>query len=50
MAINEEANFKDLALDEPTLELKTLPSALKYAFLVMQLEKLVIISTHLNQE
>ena len=33
MTINEDANFGELSLDEPTLELKTLPSTLKYAFL-----------------
>ena len=33
MAINEESNFEELPLDESTLELKTLPSTLKYAFL-----------------
>ena len=32
MTINEEANFEELPLDEPTFELKTLPSTLKYAF------------------
>ena len=30
MTINEEANFGELPLDEPTLELKTLPSTPKY--------------------
>ena len=33
MRINEEADFKELPLDEPTKELKPLPSSLKYAFL-----------------
>ena len=33
MTINEEADFKELALDEPIEELKPLPSTLKYAFL-----------------
>ena len=33
MEINEEANFKELPLDEPTPELKTLPFTVKYAFL-----------------
>ena len=36
MTINEEANFKELPLDEPTEELKPLPSTLKYAFLDSQ--------------
>ena len=43
--INEEANFKELPLDEPTLELKTLPSILKYAFLDKQEAKTMIISS-----
>ena len=33
MMIDEESKFEELPLDEPTLELKTLPSTLKYAFL-----------------
>ena len=33
MMINEEARFEELPMDEPTLELKTLQSTLKYAFL-----------------
>ena len=33
MTINEEADFKELPLDEPTGELKPLLSTLKYAFL-----------------
>ena len=43
MTINEEANFKELSLDEPAVELKPLPSTLKYAFLNTQQEKMVII-------
>ena len=31
--IDEEARFEELPMDEPSLELKTLPSALKYTFL-----------------
>ena len=50
MIINEEANFKKLPLDEPTLELKTLPFTLKYAFLHKQWAKPVIISSQLDQE
>ena len=34
MMIDEEANFDELPLDEPTFELKTLPSTLKCAFLI----------------
>ena len=33
MMINEEARFEELPMDELTLELKTLPSTLKYVFL-----------------
>ena len=36
MTINEEADFKELPLDEPIEELKPLPSILKYAFLDFQ--------------
>ena len=36
IAINEEANFEELPLDESTLELKPLSSTLKYAFLDTQ--------------
>ena len=43
MMINEEAKFEELPLDEPTLELKTLPSTLKYAFLDTKQAKPVII-------
>ena len=50
MTINEEADFKELPLDEPTKELKPLPSPLKYAFLDSQQEKLVIILSQLNEE
>ena len=45
MLINKEADFKELSLDEPTKELKPLPSTLKYAFLDSQQEKPVIISS-----
>ena len=48
--INEEAEFKELALDELIEELKPLPSTLKYAFLDTQHAKLVIISSQLNEE
>ena len=50
MPINEEAAFEDLPIDEPTLELKTLPSILKYAFLDIEQAKLVINSSQLDQE
>ena len=48
--INEEADFKELPLDEPTGELKPLPSTLKYAFLDSQQVKPLIISSQLNEE
>ena len=48
--INEEVRFEELPLDEPNLELKTLPSTLKYAFLDVEQTKLVIISSRLDQE
>ena len=50
MTINEEADFKELPLDEPTGELKPLPSTLKYAFLDSQQVKPMIISSQLNEE
>ena len=45
MMIDEEARFEELPMDEPTLELKTLPSTLTYAFLDEEKVKLVIISS-----
>ena len=36
MTIHEEAEFKELPLDEPTEKLKPLPSTFKYAFLHSQ--------------
>ena len=36
MTVNEGADFEELPLDEPTRELKPLPSTLKYAFLNSQ--------------
>ena len=48
MIINEEAKFEELPLDEPTLELKTLPSKLKYAFLDEEKAKPVIISSQMD--
>ena len=50
MTVNEEANFQDLPLDEPTLELKTLPSTLKYAFLDTEQATPVIILSQLHEE
>ena len=48
MMIIEEARYEELPIDEPTLELKTLPSTLKYAFLDEEKEKPVIISSKLD--
>ena len=48
MMIDEEARSEELPIDEPTLELKTLPSALKYAFLDEEKAKPVIISSKLD--
>ena len=48
MMIDEEAKFEELPLDEPTLELKTLSSTLKYDFLDEEKAKLVVISSQLD--
>ena len=48
MMIDEEAQYEELPMDEPTLHLKTLPSTLKYAFLHEEKVKPVIISSTLN--
>ena len=50
MTVNEGADFEELPLDEPTGELKPLPSTLKYAFLDSQQVKPVIISPQLDEE
>ena len=50
MTINEETDFEELPLDEPTFELKSLPSTLNYSFIDAQQEKLIIISSQLDQE
>ena len=46
--IDEEARFEELPRDEPTFELKTLPSTLKYAFLDEEKAKPVIILSKLD--
>ena len=46
--IDEEARFEELPMDEPTLELKSLQSTLKYAFLDEEKAKLVIISSKID--
>ena len=48
MMIDEEARYEELPMDEPTLELKTLPSTLKYAFLDEEKAKPEIISSTLD--
>ena len=48
MMINEEARFEKQPMDQPTLELKTLPSTLKYTFLDEEKAKPVIISSKLD--
>ena len=48
MMIDEESRFEELPMDEPSLELKTLPSTLKYAFLDEEKAKPVIISSKLD--
>ena len=48
MMINEEARFEELPMDKPTMELRTLPSTLKYTFLDEEKAKPVIISSKLD--
>ena len=48
MVIEEKARYEELPMDEPTLELKNLPSTLKYAFLDEEKVKSVIISSMLD--
>ena len=50
MMIDEEARFEELPIDEPSLELKTLPSTLKYAFLDEEKAKPLIISSMLDMK
>ena len=50
MMIDEEARFEELPMDEPSLELKTLPSTLKYAFLDEEKAKPVIILSKLDMK
>ena len=47
MMIDEEARFEEPPMDEPSQELKTLPSTLKYAFLDEEKAKPVIILSKL---
>ena len=48
MMIDEEARYDELPMAEPTLELKTLPSTLKYVFLDEEKAKPMIISSKLD--
>ena len=50
MMIDEEAKFEEMPLDKPTLELKTLPSTLNYAFLDEERAKPVIILSQLYKK
>ena len=50
MMFDEEARYEELPMDEPTLELKTLPSTLKYAFLDEEKAKPLIISAKLDMK
>ena len=50
MMIGEESRFEELPMDEPTLELKNLPSTLKYAFLDEEKAKPVIVSSQLDMK
>ena len=50
MMIDEEARFEELPMDEPSLELRTLPSTLKYAFIDEEKAKTVIISSKLDMK
>ena len=50
MIIDEEARFEELPMEEPTFELKTLSSTLKYAFLDEEKAKPVIISSKLDMK
>ena len=50
MMVDEEARYDELPMDEPTLELKTLPSTLKYAFLDKNKVKPIIISSKLDEK
>ena len=50
MMIDKEARYEELPMEEFTLELKTLPSTLKYAFLVEEKANPVIISSKLDMK
>ena len=48
MMIEEEARFQELPMEEPTLDLKSISSTLKYAFLDEEKAKPVIILSKLD--
>ena len=48
MMINKEERFEEIPMDEPTLELKTVPSTLKYAVLDEEKAKPIIILSKLD--
>ena len=48
MMIDEEAKFEELPMDEPSLDLKALPSTFKYAFFDEKKANPVIISSTLD--
>ena len=50
MMIDEEARYEELPMEEPTLELKTFASTLKYTFLDKEKAKPVIISSKLDMK
>ena len=50
MMIDEEAWYEELPMEEPTLELNTLPSALKYAFVDEEKAKPIIILYKLDMK
>ena len=50
MMIEEEEIFEELPMEEPSLDLKTLPSTLKYVFLDEEKAKPVIISSKLDMK
>ena len=50
MMIDEEARVEELPMDKSTLELKTLPSTLKYTFLDEKKAKLMIISSKMDNK
>ena len=50
MMIDVEVRYEELPMDEPTLELETLPSTLKYAFIDDEKAKPMIISSKLDMK